>query len=100
VKPPGKGPIGSLEAVAGVMEFKVVDEHNEYYRPYRRTDFTHDSWRDQSGLSPGCPMPRTRRPGRLAAFGDMVHRDEQGWYSFDYRRTELRRAGDFINRTT
>ena len=29
--------------------------------------------------------------------GDMVHRDAEGWYFFDFRKgTELRRAGDFI----
>jgi len=29
--------------------------------------------------------------------GDIVHRDAQGWYYFDFRKgTELRRAGDFI----
>jgi crotonobetaine/carnitine-CoA ligase len=29
--------------------------------------------------------------------GDLVHKDEQGWYFFDYRKgSELRRAGDFI----
>ena len=29
--------------------------------------------------------------------GDMVHKDENGWYFFDFRKgTELRRFGDFI----
>jgi crotonobetaine/carnitine-CoA ligase len=29
--------------------------------------------------------------------GDMVHRDEKGWYFFDFRKgSELRRSGDFI----
>jgi len=43
-------------------------------------------------------MPQgTRQWGAWLRTGDIVHKDDEGWYFFDYRKgTELRRAGDFI----
>ncbi|MBI9085288.1 MAG: AMP-binding protein [Desulfobacterales bacterium] len=99
-KPPGKGPIGSFgKPLPGMMEFKVVDEED--------TDLPHG----QSGelivrmtkgetkvdyLGQADASEEKTRGGWLRT-GDVVHRDESGWYYFDHRKgSELRRSGDFI----
>jgi acyl-CoA synthetase (AMP-forming)/AMP-acid ligase II len=99
-KPIGKGPIGSFgKPVPGVMEFKVVDE-NDSEVPHGTTGelisrlVRGDTKVDYLGL-PEESEEKTK--GGWLRSGDMVHRDEEGWYFFDYRKgTELRRAGDFI----
>lgn len=99
-KPPGKGPIGSFgKPVPGVMEFKVVDENNNDVLPGTTGELIcrmikGETKVDYLGL-PGESEEKTK--GGWLRTGDMVHRDESGWYFFDYRKgAELRRAGDFI----
>ena len=99
-KPPGKGPLGSFgKPLPGMMEFRVVDEGDN--------DVPHgasgelivrmtkgDTKVDYLG-KPEASEEKTR--GGWLRTGDVVHRDEAGWYFFDHRKgTELRRAGDFI----
>jgi crotonobetaine/carnitine-CoA ligase len=99
-KPIGKGPIGSFgKPVPGVMEFKVVDE-NDNEVSYGQTGelicrmIRGDTKVDYLG-KPEESQEKTK--GGWLRTGDMVHKDEAGWYFFDYRKgTELRRAGDFI----
>lgn len=99
-KPVGKGPIGSFgKTLAGVMELKVVDE-NDQEVPHGQTGellcrlVKGETRVDYLGL-PEASKEKTR--GGWLRTGDMVHRDEEGWFFFDYRKgTELRRAGDFV----
>ena len=99
-KPIGQGPIGSFgKPVPGVMEMKVVDE-DDNERPVGGTGelicrmLRGDTKVDYLG-KPDESKEKTK--GGWLRTGDMVHRDEKGWYFFDYRKgTELRRAGDFI----
>jgi len=99
-KPPGKGPVGSFgKPIPGIMEFKVVDENDNDVPPGVTGELISrmikgETKVDYLGL-PEASDEKTK--GGWLRSGDMVHRDENGWYFFDYRKgTELRRAGDFI----
>ncbi|HOB87002.1 MAG TPA: AMP-binding protein [Bacillota bacterium] len=99
-KPIGKGPIGSFgKGLPGVMELKVVDENDNEVPPGVTGELIcrmikGDTRVDYLGL-PEASKEKTR--GGWLRTGDMVHRDENGWLFFDYRKgSELRRAGDFI----
>jgi acyl-CoA synthetase (AMP-forming)/AMP-acid ligase II len=99
-KPVGKGPVGSFgKPVPGVMEFKVVDDEDHEVPPGTLGELIcrmikGDTKVDYLGL-PDVSKDKTR--GGWLRTGDIVHRDENGWYFFDYRKgTELRRSGDFI----
>lgn len=99
-KPPGKGPVGSFgKPVPGIMEFKVVDENDNEVPPGVTGELISrmikgETKVDYLGL-PEASDEKTK--GGWLRSGDMVHRDEKGWYFFDYRKgAELRRAGDFI----
>ena len=99
-KPVGQGPVGSFgKPVPGVMEMRVVDE-NDNQRPAGETGelicrmLKGDTKVDYLG-KPEESKEKTK--GGWLRTSDMVHKDEEGWYFFDYRKgTELRRAGDFI----
>ncbi|MBN1534341.1 MAG: AMP-binding protein [Spirochaetes bacterium] len=99
-KPLDRGPIGSFgKPVPGVMEFKVVDEEDAEVPAGTTGELIcrltkGDTRVDYLGL-PDASKEKTK--GGWLRTGDMVHRDGEGWYYFDFRKgTELRRAGDFI----
>ena len=99
-KPIGSGPIGSFgKPVPGVMEFKIVDENDNDVPIGERGELIcrmvrGDTKVDYLGL-PDASKDKTR--GGWLRTGDIVHRDKDGWYFFDFRTgTELRRSGDFI----
>jgi crotonobetaine/carnitine-CoA ligase len=99
-KPPGQGPVGSFgKPIPGIMEFKVVDE-NDNEVPVGKTGelisrMVHGETRVDYLDLPDASQEKTR--GGWLRSGDMVHRDEKGWFFFDYRKgSELRRAGDFV----
>jgi crotonobetaine/carnitine-CoA ligase len=99
-KPPGKGPIGSFgKPLPGVMEFKVVDEEDNEVPHGTTGELIVRMLRGETKVDYlGMPEESAEktRGGRLRT-GDMVHRDEKGWYFFDRRKgAELRRSGDFI----
>jgi crotonobetaine/carnitine-CoA ligase len=99
-KPPGKGPIGSFgKTLPGVMELKVVDEDDNEVKPGETGELIVKMLKGETKVDylkrPDESADKTR--GGWLRTGDMVHRDEKGWFFFDYRKgTELRRAGDFI----
>ncbi len=99
-KPPGQGPIGSFgKPVPGVMEFKVVDEEDNEVSAGQTGELISRMVRGETKVDylglPDASQEKTK--GGWLRSGDMVHKDKQGWYYFDYRKgTELRRAGDFI----
>jgi crotonobetaine/carnitine-CoA ligase len=99
-KPPGKGPVGSFgKPLPGMMEFKVVDDadnevpHGEHGELIVR--MTKGETKVDYLGKPEASEEKTR--GGWLRTGDIVHRDEAGWYYFNHRKgSELRRAGDFI----
>jgi len=99
-KPPGQGPIGSFgKPVPGVMEFKVVDENDNAVPPGQPGELISRMVRGETKVDylglPEASQEKTK--GGWLRSGDIVHKDEKGWYFFDYRKgSGLRRAGDFI----
>lgn len=98
--PPGVGPVGSFGNIKGELyEMKVVRENE--------TDCDPGEIGELISRAPGTP-PKVEYHGNKEASdaktrggwlrsGDMVHRDEEGWLFFDFRKGGgLRRQGDFI----
>ncbi len=99
-KPPGKGPIGSFgKPLPGLMEFRVVDEQDDQVPTNESGELIvkmtkGDTTVDYLGNKEASEA-KTR--GGWLRTGDMVSKDEKGWYFFQCRKgTELRRSGDFI----
>jgi crotonobetaine/carnitine-CoA ligase len=99
-KPIGEGPLGSFgKPIEGVMEMKIVDDDDNEVA----AGITGELICRQAGQAaevdyygkPKASAEKTR--GGWLRTGDMIHRDEEGWLFFDYRKgTALRRSGDFI----
>ena len=99
-KAPGQGPVGSFgKPLPGMMEFKVVDENDNQVPNGQSGELIVRLTKGETKVDylgkPEASAEKTR--GGWLRTGDMVHRDEKGWYYFDFRKgNELRRAGDFI----
>jgi len=99
-KPPGKGPIGSFgKPLPGLMEFRVVDENDNQVPPNTPGELIVKMNKGETTVdylgNKEASDAKTR--GGWLRTGDMVTKDEVGWYFFQNRKgSELRRAGDFI----
>ena len=99
-KPPGQGPIGSFgKPLPGVLEFKVVDEDDQAVPDGESGELIIRMVRGETKVDylgkEEASQEKTR--GGWLRTGDIVHKDEKGWYFFNHRKgSELRRAGDFI----
>lgn len=99
-KLPGEGPIGSFgKPIEGLSEMKVVSEDGTECLPGEIGELIS---RD-IGRKPvveyfgNREASEKKTQGGWLRSGDMCHRDEQGYFFFDYRKGGgLRRAGDFI----
>ena len=99
-KPPGVGPIGSFgKPLEGIMEMKVVRDDETECEPGEIGELisrvvTGETEVDYYG-NKEASQSKTR--GGWLRSGDMVHKDEEGWLYFDFRKGGgLRRQGDFI----
>jgi len=98
-KPPGVGPIGSFGKPLEVMEMKVVREDDTECQPGEIGELV---WRLKTGVTEvqyygDQKASEAKTRGGWVRTGDMVHRDEEGWLFFDYRKGGgLRRQGEFI----
>jgi len=99
-KPIGEGPVGSFgKPIEGVMEMQVVDENDNEVTGGASGELICRQAGTNAEVDyygkPKASAEKTR--GGWLRTGDMVHRDEEGWLFFDYRKgTALRRSGDFI----
>ena len=99
-KPPGIGPIGSFgKPLEGLLELKVVREDDSECEPYERGELISRMAGSKTEVEyhgdKAASEAKTR--GGWLRSGDIVHKDEEGWYYFDYRKGGgLRRQGDFI----
>jgi crotonobetaine/carnitine-CoA ligase len=100
-KPIGQGPIGSFgKPLEGLMQAVVVDENDQEVPPGVTGELLMRATMGKPEVEyygrPEDSEEKTR--GGWLRTGDMVHRDEEGWLFFDYRKEGggLRRAGDFI----
>jgi crotonobetaine/carnitine-CoA ligase len=99
--PPGEGPIGSIGKPPPTLEGRIVDEDDNEVSPGEQGEIV---FRNADG---SCPIvsyfknpeasARKIRDGWLR-MGDIGHRDDDGWFYFDYRSGGgIRHNGDFIN---
>jgi acyl-CoA synthetase (AMP-forming)/AMP-acid ligase II len=100
-KPIGQGPIGSFgKPIEGLMEAAVVDSDDNEVPPGATGELLMRAKTAKPEVEyygrPKDSEEKTR--GGWLRTGDMVHKDEEGWLFFDYRKEGggLRRAGDFI----
>lgn len=99
-KPPGEGPVGSFgKPLDGMLEMKVVREDDSECDAGEVGELISRSLVGETSVeyhkNPEASKAKTR--GGWLRSGDMVHRDEDGWYYFDFRKGGgLRRQGDFI----
>ena len=99
-KPPDVGPVGSFgKPLPGVMQFKIVDEEDNEVPVGTSGELISRMIRGETKVDylgkPQASEEKTR--GGWLRTGDIVHKDEKGYYFFDHRKgSELRRAGDFI----
>ena len=98
--PPGFGPVGSFgKPPGGLLEMKIVDGNDNEVGPYTRGELVS---RFAAGKTTVDYVGKKKeseektRGGWLRS-GDICHRDENGFFYFDYRKGGgLRRQGDFI----
>ncbi len=98
-KPIDKGPVGSFgKPLPGLVAMKAVDEEDKEVPPGVTGELISrmiTTTKVEYYKKPEASEEKTR--GGWLRSGDMVHRDEEGWFFFDYRKGgALRRAGDFI----
>jgi crotonobetaine/carnitine-CoA ligase len=100
-KPIGEGPIGSFGKPPPTLEMIIVDDNGEecppgvigeiVSRPTTGEKASVEYFRD-------AEASRKKTAGGWLRSGDMGHRDEDGWFFFDYRKgAAIRHNGDFIN---
>jgi crotonobetaine/carnitine-CoA ligase len=98
--PPGAGPVGSFgKPLEGLMEMKAVREDDTECEPTEIGELisrmaTGETEVEYHGKKEASEA-KTR--GGWLRSGDMVHKNEDGWFYFDFRKGGgLRRQGDFI----
>ena len=100
-RPPGVGPSGSFGKPVPGLEMRIVDEHDQECPPGVVGELvsrpaTGEPAHVEYFRNPAASRAKTAR-GWLRS-GDMGHRDEEGWFYFDYRKGgSIRHNGDFIN---
>ena len=98
--PPEAGPVGSLgKPLEGLYEMKVVREDGTECEPHEIGELVSRNVQGETKVeyhgNPEASAAKIRAGWLLT--GDMCHRDEEGWFFFDFRKGGgLRRQGDFI----
>lgn len=98
--PPGKGPIGSFGKPNFLMyRMKIVDENDKEVGPYVKGELiSRMTFRPTKVDYFGKKKESDEKTkGGWLRSGDICHRDEKGFFYFDFRKGGgLRRQGDFI----
>lgn len=99
-KPPGVGPVGSFgKPIPGMMQFKVVGEDDKEVPPGQPGELICRMMRGDTKVDylDNAQASEEKTRGGWLRTGDIVTKDDKGWYFFRHRKgSELRRAGDFI----
>ncbi|HOO70975.1 MAG TPA: AMP-binding protein [Spirochaetota bacterium] len=98
--PPGTGPVGSFgKPLDQFMEMKVVDENDTEVPPGEKGELISRMKTGETEVNyvgKDKESKEKTRGGWLRS-GDICHRDENGFFYFDFRKGGgLRRQGDFI----
>ena len=98
--PPGTGPVGSFgKSLEGVMDMKVVHEDDSECDPLEIGEliFVPKEGKAEVEYVGKKKASEEKTRGGILRTGDMCHRDDEGWYYFDFRKGGgLRRQGDFV----
>ena len=99
--PPGVGPLGSFgKPLEGIMEMRVVREDDTECAPGEIGELVSrmvGSTKEEVEYHGKRDASEAKTRGGWLRSGDMCHRDENGWFFFDFRKGGgLRRHGDFI----
>lgn len=98
--PPGIGPIGSFgKPLDGFLEMRVVREDDTECEPYERGEIVSRliGGKTEVVYHGNQEASESKTRGGWLRSGDIAHRDEDGWFYFDFRKGGgLRRQGDFI----
>jgi crotonobetaine/carnitine-CoA ligase len=99
-KPPGVGPVGSFgKPIPGMMQFKVVDEDDREVPAGQPGELICRMMKGDTKVDylDNAQASEEKTRGGWLRTGDIVVKDEKGWFFFRHRKgSELRRAGDFI----
>lgn len=101
IKPAGVGPVGSFGKPPPTLEMKIVDEDGNECPPGVMGELisrpaTGEDVEVEYFKNPEASAKKTA--GGWLRSGDICHKDEDGWYYFDYRAGGgIRHNGDFIN---
>jgi len=99
-KPPGIGPVGSFgKPLEGFLEMKAVREDDSECGPGEIGELICRMVTGQTEVEyhGDRKASEAKTRGGWLRTGDMVHRDKEGWFYFDFRQGGgLRRQGDFI----
>jgi len=98
--PPGEGPVGSFgKALEGVLDMKVVHDDDTECETGEIGEliFIPKEGKAEVEYVGKKKASEEKTRGGILRTGDMCHRDEDGWYYFDFRKGGgFRRQGDFI----
>jgi len=98
--PPGEGPVGSFgKPLEGLMEMKIVREDESECESGEIGELISRNMLGATEVNyhGNKEASEAKTRGGWLRSGDMVHRDEDGWFYFDFRKGGgLRRQGDFI----
>jgi crotonobetaine/carnitine-CoA ligase len=97
----GDGPVGSFGKPPPFIEMKIVDEDGNECLPGVPGELISrpaDGTRPEVEYFANKEASEKKTWGGWLRSGDICHRDEEGWYYFDYRKGGgLRHNGDFVN---
>ncbi|MCP4579805.1 MAG: ATP-dependent acyl-CoA ligase [Deltaproteobacteria bacterium] len=103
-KPPGKGPVGSCGKPVPLFKMQIVDENDNPCPPNVTGEIVAKpigGGKAKVDYHDNAEASEKKTRGGWNRTGDMAHKDEKGWWFFDYRMGGgLRRAGDFIQADT
>ncbi len=101
IKPIGQGPVGSFGKPPPGSEMRIVDEQDNECKPGELGELIS---RPVGAAQPEVEYfgnkeaSESKTRGGWLRSGDVCHRDEDGWFFFDYRKGGgIRHNGDFIN---
>ncbi|BBO77952.1 ATP-dependent acyl-CoA ligase [Desulfosarcina widdelii] len=99
-KPPNVGPVGSFgKPIPGMMQFKVVDDDDREVAAGQPGELICRMMKGDTKVDylDNAQASEEKTRGGWLRTGDIVSKDEKGWFFFKHRKgSELRRAGDFI----
>ncbi len=101
IKPVGVGPVGSFGKPPPTLEMKILDENDNECPPGVMGELVSRPLTGEKAeveYFKNKEASEKKTAGGWLRSGDVCHRDEDGWFYFDYRKGGgIRHNGDFVN---